>query len=298
MSLEEVDQPLEPLLDEYLYPETVGAGTSVALVEFAIDHSELGMEDPATLPPEPQISPDEEADHHTTKLNEAQCEMFMKNLKLIPFLTKRFEGKSVPTDDLRQVAAIGLLKAVSRFDPDFGTEFSTFATPTITGEIKRHYRDNTWAVKPSRRTQEASLLLNEVRDDLRQHLQREPNLDDLAEALGTDKDTVAAILSSFGGYTPASLDTHTYEDDNESRAATISVDEVMFERLDDRAEIKQLLSVLDVRSRKIVWLRFFEDLTQQEIADQIGVSQMHVHRLLNRALEKMQNHASAGAYTD
>jgi RNA polymerase sigma-B factor len=207
---------------------------------------------------------------------------------LAVLLAQRFAGRGEPLDDLVQVAVVGLLKAVERFDPARGVAFSSFATPTILGELKRHFRDHTWAVRVPRRSQELHLEVREAASRLAQDLGHAPTVADIADDLQRTTDEVLEGLEAAGVYRSAPLSAPAGDDgpDLEARLATEEHD-----LPEERVLVDQLVESLPEREQEIVRLRFFEDLTQNEIADRLGISQMHVSRLLRRCLVELRAQA-------
>lgn len=210
------------------------------------------------------------------------------------YLARRFVNRGEPFDDLRQVALLGLVKAVERFDPDRGVNFTSFAAPTITGEIKRHFRDKTWAIRVPRSLQELKAQIERCRGQLGHELGRSPTIPELAETLGVTEEAVIEGLEAAGAYRSASLDASTSGEEGLPLAEQVHDEIDESDEADDRAVVRELLAELPIRERRIVYLRFFEGLTQAEIADQVGISQMHVSRLLARSLEDL-GHAVEGA---
>lgn len=205
-------------------------------------------------------------------------------------LARRFSSRTEPLDDLLQVAQLGLLKAVERFDPDRGVAFSSFATPTILGELKRHFRDATWAVRVSRRAQEMLLEVNAASSDMAQQLGRAPTVAELAQRLSVREEEVLEAFEAGAAYRTAPLVGSGEHDDDEIdlRMPPGEIDPEL-ELADDRRLIAELLAVLPEREREIVYMRFFEEKTQTEIADTVGISQMHVSRLLRSSLRRMHS---------
>jgi RNA polymerase sigma-B factor len=210
------------------------------------------------------------------------------HLGLVEYLARRFAGRGEPLDDLIQVATIGLVKAVDRFDPDREVEFSTYATPTIVGELKRHFRDKGWAVRVPRRLQELSLRLGSVIGKLSQELQRSPTVAEIAKAAGTTEDEVLEGLDSAHAYRLISLDAPTGEE-GLSYHEQIGNDDTSLESLEDWVSVGPLVQQLPPRERRMLYLRFFKGLTQSEIAEQLGISQMHVSRLLAKTLATLRD---------
>jgi RNA polymerase sigma-B factor len=201
-------------------------------------------------------------------------------------LARRFEGRGEPLDDLVQVAMLGVLKAVERFDPDRGLAFTTFATPTVLGELKRHFRDHTWAVKVPRPAKELHLRLGATTATLHQRLGRAPTVDELAAALETSVDAVLEAMEAGGAYRTSSLTTPA-DPEGEALADRLGDPENGYSSVDARVTLQRLMDGLPERLRDIVYLRYFEELTQSEIAERVGISQMHVSRLLRQALERL-----------
>jgi RNA polymerase sigma-B factor len=192
-------------------------------------------------------------------------------------------------DDLRQVAQLALVKAVDRFDPSFGVQFSTFAGRTIDGELKRHFRDKTWAVRVPRSLQEISLTVRRAADEYATANGRAPNVDELAAATGFDVDQVLEALDAGTAYNAQSLDRPVGNgEDGSSLGASLGAVDARFERTEVAVAVEALLETLPEREQTILRLRFFEDLSQSEIGDRMGISQMHVSRLLRRSLEQLR----------
>jgi len=212
------------------------------------------------------------------------------HLPLVEHCARRFRNRGEPYEDLVQVGTIGLLKSIDRFDLDRGVEFSTYATPTIIGEIKRHFRDKGWAIRVPRRLQELRMQIGAASAELTQSLGRSPTPRELAERIGCSVDDILEGIESSNAYSTLSLDA---SDDSEDGAATmldaIGVDDEGLEHVEIRESIKPLLDRLDAREKRILLLRFFRNMTQSQIAEEIGVSQMHVSRLLSRTLEQLRS---------
>ena len=202
-------------------------------------------------------------------------------------LARRYHGYGEPLDDLIQVASIGLLNAIDRFDVSRGVGFAAFATPTIVGELKRHFRDRGWAVRMPRRLQENTLKFRRALSDLTQSLGRSPTVAELASDTGLDADEVLEAGDALLAYSTTSLDTPIGED--VTLADTLSIPETELEGAEGWADVGPHLAKLPEREQRIIVLRFFRGLTQTEIAEAIGVSQMHVSRLLARALQKLRD---------
>jgi len=205
----------------------------------------------------------------------------------VEYLARRFAGRGEPLDDLIQVATIGLVKAVDRFDPDREVEFSTYATPTIVGELKRHFRDKGWAVRVPRRLQELNLRLGTVVSQLSQDLQRSPTVAEIAESASATEDEVLEALDSSHAYSLISLDAAQNEEGLSYHEQIGSEDEAL-EALEDRLAVGPLLRKIPPRERRMLHLRFFKGMTQSEIAEELGISQMHVSRLLAKTLAQLR----------
>jgi RNA polymerase sigma-B factor len=221
---------------------------------------------------------------------ELRNELVEEHAGFAEFLARRFAHRGEPLDDLRQVALLGLVKAVERFDPDRGVNFTSFAAPTITGEIKRHFRDRTWAIRVPRSMQELTLEIERTRGELGHELSRAPTIAEIAEHIGVSEESVLEGMEAAGLYRSDSLDGPVVSDDDRSRGDQIPDPDDELLDVDDRVLVRELLARLPIRERRVVYLRFFEGLTQGEIAERIGVSQMHVSRLLTRSLEQLGEH--------
>ena len=208
---------------------------------------------------------------------------------LVEHLARRFRNRGEPYDDLVQVATIGLIKAIDRYDPERGVEFSTYATPTIVGEIKRWFRDKGWAVRVPRRLQELRLAIGSATGTLTQELGRSPTVAELAERLGASADDVLEGLESANAYSTLSLDApDNSEVDGPSVLDLLGSEDSALEGVENREALKPLLSRLPERERRILLLRFFAGMTQSQIAAEVGISQMHVSRLLARTLTRLR----------
>jgi len=211
------------------------------------------------------------------------------HLPLVEHCARRFRNRGEPLEDLVQVGTIGLIKSVDRFDTDRGVEFSTYATPTIIGEIKRHFRDKGWAVRVPRRLQELRMQIGSATAELTQSLGRSPTPRELAERIGCSVEDIVEGMESSNAYATLSLDaTDSSEDGTGSMLDLLGVDDEGLAHVEIRESIKPLLAQLPAREKKILLLRFFKNMTQSQIAEEIGVSQMHVSRLLNRTLAQLR----------
>lgn len=213
-------------------------------------------------------------------------ELVAEHLGLAHQLARRFANRGEPYEDLVQVASMAIVKSVDRFDPGRGVEFSTFATRTAVGELKRHFRDKGWAIRAPRRVQELYLELGQVISTLSQTLGRSPTVAELAAATGATEEAVLEALEAGQGYRNASIDVPDRQD--ETLAARLSTDDDAYSLIEDRVVLGPALEKLAPREQMILRLRFFEGLTQSEIAKQVGVSQMHVSRLLAASLERLR----------
>ena len=216
----------------------------------------------------------------------------------------RYGGRGVADDDLRQVALLALIKAVERFDPDRGVSFTTFAGRTIEGEVKRHFRDSTWAVRVPRPLKELHLRVRRAADDLSAQSNRSPTVRELAAYLGVTTDEIVTALGASAAYTADHIDTSSSGPDEGPAGGTISryhdalaETEPGYGLCDDRMVVDDLVGRLPVREQEIIRLRFNENLTQAEIADKIGISQMHVSRLLRKSYAEMLKLARQRAVT-
>ncbi len=217
------------------------------------------------------------------------------HLGLAEYLARRFANRGEALDDLVQVASLGLIKAVDRFDPERGVEFSTYATHTIVGELKRHFRDKGWAIRAPRRMQELYLRLGKVVATLGQELGRSPTISELATEVKVSEEEVLEALEAGQAYRSTSLDAPTGNDEGETLAMRLGEEDPSLEDAESRATLSPLLAQLPPRERLILHLRFFEGLTQSEIATRLGISQMHVSRLLARSVAQLRSAAEAPA---
>jgi len=216
-------------------------------------------------------------------------ELVELHLPLVEYLARRFRNRGEWLDDLTQVATIGLIKSIDRFDLSRGVEFSTYATPTIVGEIKRHFRDKGWAVRVPRRLQELKLALTKAISDLAQRLGRAPTVAELAAHLQMSEEEVLEGLESANAYSTVSLDApDSGDEDAPAVAESLGMLDDALEGVEYRESLKPLLERLPPREKKILMLRFFGNMTQSQIATELGISQMHVSRLLARTLTQLR----------
>jgi RNA polymerase sigma-B factor len=217
-------------------------------------------------------------------------------LPLARHLAARFSGRGEPLDDLIQTATVGLIKSIDRFDPDRGVDFTGYAIPTILGEIKRHFRDRTWHVRVPRRLQELRLAIAEATTVLTQTLGRSPTVADIAQRLGVSEEDVLEGLEGARAYNATSLSTPTSSDGGMELGDTLGGVDPEFELAELRVALGPALAALDEREQRILTLRFYGNLTQSQIAEQVGVSQMHVSRLLAKALAKLRGRLDGDMY--
>jgi RNA polymerase sigma-B factor len=216
-------------------------------------------------------------------------ELVEMHLPLVEYLARRFRNRGEPLDDLVQVATIGLIKSIDRFDLDRGVEFSTYATPTIVGEIKRHFRDKGWAIRVPRRLQEMKLSLTKATAELSQRNGRAPTVAELATYLELSEDEGLEGLESANAYAAISLDAPDIADDDSTAVSdSLGALDDALEGVVYRESLKPLLEKLPPREKTILMKRFFGNLTQSQIAADLGISQMHVSRLLARTLAQLR----------
>jgi RNA polymerase sigma-B factor len=220
----------------------------------------------------------------------ARDELIGQYMSLVRSLARRYAYRGEQLDDLVQIGAIGLIKAIDRFDMSRGVELTTYATPNIIGEIKRHFRDKGWAVRVPRGLQELSVQLSKLVEQLTVQFSRSPTIAEIAKEAGVEEELVLEAIESGRAYSSVSLSAGAIgdEDGELDPLETIGTVEHEYEVSEDRAMLEPGFRVLDERERRILHLRFFEGLTQSQIAAQIGISQMHVSRLIRRALEKIR----------
>lgn len=209
---------------------------------------------------------------------------------LVNYVARYFNNKGEPIDDIRQVGAIGLIKTIDRFRPEKGVKFQSYAVPTISGEIKRYFRDNGWTMKVSRKLQDRGILVSKARNLLTRELHKEPDVKDIAEYLGiTVFEVEEAVLASYV-YNPISLDVTNPFDDNDyfSLLDYIEIDENPIEDVENKICFAALIEGLSEFEYKILYLRFFKDYTQTKMAEELGISQMHVSRILRKVLSNLR----------
>lgn len=220
---------------------------------------------------------------------EIRNQLVQLHLPLVEHLARRFRNRGEPLDDLMQVGSIGLIKSVDRFDPQRQVEFSTYATPTVVGEIKRYFRDKGWAIRVPRRLQELRLSLSAATADLTQELGRSPTVGEISARIGVNEDDVLEGLESANAYSTLSLDApEAGETEGPSMADALGSEDDALDGVDYRESLKPLLAQLEPREKRILLLRFFRGMTQSQIAADVGISQMHVSRVLARTLSQLR----------
>lgn len=209
---------------------------------------------------------------------------------LVEYLARRFKNRGEPLEDLVQVGKIGIIKAIDRFDIERQVEFTTYATPTIIGELKRYFRDKSWAVRVPRRLQELNFQINKLTGTLTQKLGRSPTIAEIAHYLGVSQEDVIEAIQMGEAYSFVSLEGTSNEDEEKSFSLLeyIGQEDKELANLEDRASLMSALSGLNRREQQIIYLRFFKGLTQTEIASRLGISQMHVSRILRDTLQNLR----------
>lgn len=221
---------------------------------------------------------------------QAREQLIEQYMSLVRSLARRYSYRGEQLEDLVQIGAIGLIKAIDRFDLNRGVELTTYATPNIIGEIKRHFRDKGWSVRVPRGLQELNVQLSRLVEQLTVQLGRSPTITELAKGAGVEEEEVLEALESGRAYSSLSLSSGGGQEDGEELdpLESIGTEEHQYDVSEDRAVLAPGFRVLDERERRILHLRFFEGLTQSQIAQQVGISQMHVSRLIRRSLEKIR----------
>lgn len=221
---------------------------------------------------------------------QAREELVQRFLPLARKLASRYARSNEPYEDLVQVASVGLIKAIERFDPGHGSAFTSYAVPTILGELKRHFRDTSWTIQVDRRSQERARAVLAAQRAI-MAVGRAPTVMDIAQFLECDAEEVLEGLQAAQAHSPVSLDapvSPTTAEEDDSLGGKVGADDERFEQVDERATLDAAVQHLPKLERKVLYLRFGEDLSQREIADRLGVSQMHVSRLLRRALDRLR----------
>ena len=230
----------------------------------------------------------EYAAHHDPDVREQLVDL---NRDLVKFIARRFASRGEPLEDIEQVGYLGLIYAIERFDPNRELEFSTFATPTITGEIRRYFRDRSWSVRVPRRLQENYQRVSRIEQVLKTYLERSPTVPELADELGIDPDDVLAALEIAPAQHAISLATspqHETEGSESSLEDFLGKEDLNLDRVEIQDVLDRALSHLTPRERRILALRFIDQLSQAEVAEQLGISQMHVSRLQRAALDELK----------
>ena len=236
---------------------------------------------------------DKHLEYFTKPTPQLRAELVEAHAGLARHAARRFANRGEPTDDLVQVAMMALMRALDRYDPTRGVKFSTFATSTMSGELKRYFRDHAWSMRVPRSVQELHLDTNEAVETLRHQLGRSPTLTEIARYLDETEDEVALAIEAGRAYRVASLDAPRRSEDDDTRVLQVGSDDPELAAADERSILSPLLAHLAPREQLILRLRFERGLTQSEIANEIGLSQMHVSRLLARSLAELREVASA-----
>ncbi len=218
-------------------------------------------------------------------------QLIVSHLNLVRFLASKFKNRGEPLDDLIQVGTIGLIKAIDRFDPSRGLEFTTYATPTILGEIKRHFRDKGWSVRVPRRLQELSAKVNQANDELTNELSRSPSVEEIAKRVGASVDDVLEAMESSSAYSSVPLEGGGSSDDDDAPSVIdhYATEDEDLAASDDRIVLEDAIRDFSPREKDVIRMRFFEGMTQVEIAQRLGISQVQVSRLLRRTLRRVQD---------
>lgn len=222
---------------------------------------------------------------------EVRDQLIVSHLNLVRFLASKFKNRGEPLDDLIQVGTIGLIKAIDRFDPSRGLEFTTYATPTILGEIKRHFRDKGWSVRVPRRLQELSAKVNQANDELTNELSRSPSVEEIAKRVGASVDDVLEAMESSSAYSSVPLEGCGSSDDDDAPSVIdhYATEDENLAASDDRIVLEDAIRDFSPREKDVIRMRFFEGMTQVEIAERLGISQVQVSRLLRRTLRRVQD---------
>jgi len=243
--------------------------------------------------PAPRFEADAEGlfEHfHRTKNPAIRDQLVAAHENLVRFLASKFANRGEPLDDLIQVGMIGLINAVDRFDPARGIKFSTYATPTIVGEIKRYFRDRSWNLKVPRWLQELNLQVTKANDTLAQQLGRSPLVEEIAEHVGCSEEEALKAMELGNAYETVSLDTRLALEGDAALTLndSIGVEDLELDQIDYYDDLKVALEQLDNREKMIIYLRYFQDLSQTEVAKRLRISQMHVSRLQHKALKRLK----------
>ena len=226
--------------------------------------------------------------YHEQGDTSARERLIARHLPLVRSLARRYAGRGEPLEDIEQVGAIGLIKAIDRFDLEREVSLATYATPNVVGEIKRHFRDKGWAIRVPRSLQELNARMSGAIDDLTARLGHSPSVTEIAESLGTTTEEVLEALEVGSAYSALSLDSGPGSDEDNDPMDTIGAEDEEFDRSEDRVTLSPALARLPAREREILRMRFEEGLPQTQIAERVGLSQMHVSRLIRRSLATMR----------
>lgn len=309
------DKPLESADDEHDRPtrtagsagaDTAGPGAGEpgsGEADAEKDETDDGVEDETDLADPPQVSGYDDVAELFTRLaatapesaEQARLrnELIARCIPLADHIARKFSGRGEPFDDLTQVARVGLVHAVDRFDISRGSNFLSFAVPTIMGEVRRYFRDNTWAMRVPRRVKETHLRIGAAVDSLSQSLGRSPTAKEIAAELEVDPDEVTQAVIAGNAYQPTSIDAASVgRDTDASLLDTLGEEEAQFDRVEEYVAIRPLLAGLPERERRILTMRFFESMTQTQIAQQMGISQMHVSRILAKTLARLREQSA------
>lgn len=269
-------------------PEETTTEEEVAVDEVEeVTQSVSGYDDVAVL--FERLAATEDTDRRT----ELRTQLISRCIPLADHIARKFSGRGEPFDDLTQVARVGLVHAVDRFDISRGSNFLSFAVPTIMGEVRRYFRDNTWAMRVPRRVKETHLRIGSAIDALSQSLGRSPTAKEIAAELDIDPDEVTQAVIAGNAYQPSSIDAVSVGRDTEaSLLDTLGEEESQFDRVEEYVAIRPLLAGLPERERRILTMRFFESMTQTQIAARMGISQMHVSRILAKTLARLREQTS------
>jgi RNA polymerase sigma-B factor len=227
------------------------------------------------------------------RAGELRAQLTQLHLPLVTYLARRFANRNIPLEDLTQVGAIGLIKAIDRFDPERGVDFASYATPTILGEIRRHFRDTGWLLHVPRRAQELQSTIARARADLSQELRRSPTVAELAAHTEVSEDLIIEALDVAHGYSAVPIEVLTDPDVGGAGQAVVASTDAGLENVEMRALLRPALESLAERERVVLMLRFVAGKTQTEIADLVGVSQMQVSRLISRSLAQLREQLGA-----
>ena len=227
----------------------------------------------------------------STRSPKTRDQLVIMHQNLVRFLAGKFANRGEPLEDLVQVGVIGLINAIDRFDPERGTKFSTYATPTIVGEIRRHFRDKAWSLKVPRRLQELNLAANKAAEELSQSLGHPPTVQDIADKVGATEEETLEAIELGNAYDTVSLDTKLSYD---GESAPLTLAEFVgdldgsLQNIETYGDLKQAMDSLEPREKAIIYYRFFKDMSQTEVAKRLNISQMHVSRLQQKAVKRLK----------